>query len=91
MATRDAVIVMTYSKANVLCLQPQRSSMHAYTNTTVCMWVCARVYVCVCVRTSACVCVRLHVCMSARVCACVCVCVLECMCVVIITPKMEWN
>ena len=60
MATKDAVIVMTYSEANVLCLQPQRYPMHAYTNITLCVCVCECVcaYVCMCV----CMCTRMYVC-----------------------------
>ena len=83
MATMDAVIVMTYSKAKVLCLQPQRSPMHVYTNTTLC------VCVCVCVSVSVCVCVE-WVCVCMGVCVHGRVCVLECMCGNYNT-KMEWN
>ena len=49
----------------VLCFQPQRSSMHAYANTTL--------YV----RVRACACMSVHV--RACVCICACMCVHMCM------------
>ena len=51
----------------VLYLQRQRSSMHAYTNTTVC------VHMCVCAMD---VCARACICMCACVLACMCVIVI---------------
>ena len=58
-ATRDTAIVMPYSKANVLCLQPQRSSIHVYTYTSLCACMCMCLCMCVCWM---CVCIRVCMC-----------------------------
>ena len=59
----------------VLCLQPQKSSMHAYTYKYNCVSMC--VHLCVC----ACACVWMRACVHGFVCVCACACVHGFVCV----------